>query len=125
MLTPTELAQLDATLLPALERHHLRLLAHALRTLQAITAQAGQGPGQAPSDEAIARWARTQEAVADDDAFVRAFTLQLQGAAVQLQAIAMPRGVAPLALTLNDLSDWAIGQADQRLKAPTANPPPN
>jgi hypothetical protein len=35
VLDPQELNLLDSTLLPSLERHHLRLLAHGLRTLQA------------------------------------------------------------------------------------------
>jgi hypothetical protein len=36
VIEASELAELEATLLPALERHHLRLLAHGLRTFQAV-----------------------------------------------------------------------------------------
>ena len=34
MLSETDLQELESSLLPALERHHLRLLAHSLRCLQ-------------------------------------------------------------------------------------------
>ena len=36
MIEADELAELESTLLPALERHHLRLLAHGLRTFQTV-----------------------------------------------------------------------------------------
>ena len=47
MLSEQDLGELESTLLPALERHHLRLLAHSLRCLQ----QAAEGRGRLPGTE--------------------------------------------------------------------------
>ena len=115
MLSPEELTTLESTLLPALERHHLRLLAHGLRTLQSI-AQSNTGAGSTtlPSELEIHHWALAQPATASDQAFAEAFALQMQGLGAQLQAIAGP-GHNPLALELVDLIRWAQEQADQRL----------
>lgn len=112
-LSEQELAELEATLLPALERHHLRLLAHGLRTLQGI---AGRREGEGPEASAIDAWARAQPAIAGDDSFARAFTGQLLAAGEQLASIAEACGRSTLALDLNDLTSWAKAQADSRLR---------
>ncbi|MFN7229408.1 MAG: hypothetical protein ACK5UG_10155 [Synechococcaceae cyanobacterium] len=125
MLSEAELQQLEATLLPALERHHLRLLAHALRTLQAIAAEPVEPePGPFPGPAAIDRWARDQSTIGHDHSFVEAFVAQLGRAADQLGEIAGARSVAPLDLSLEDLCGWAVAMADRRIRASTANPPP-
>ena len=111
-LSPSELAVLESTLLPALERHHLRLLAHGLRTLQAI---AGRRCGAVPPAATIATWCRQHPRIADDPAFQLAFAAQLDAAGAQLEALAGVRGCAPLALTLEDLCSWAEERARQRL----------
>jgi hypothetical protein len=111
-LTAAELAELEATLLPALERHHLRLLAHGLRSLQAI---AGRRCGPVPPDAAIAAWARQQPSISGDPAFQQVFSAQLSGIGAQLGELAAPRGCDPLALELADLCSWALEQANQRL----------
>lgn len=111
-LSPEELAELEGTLLPALERHHLRLLAHGLRTLQAI---AGRRHGPLPSAAVIDAWASQQPGIAADPTFQRAFTDQLNSAGTQLDNLAAGRGCEPLALELSDLCTWAVGQAQQRL----------
>ena len=113
MLTPEELADLEATLLPALERHHLRLLAHGLRTLQEI---AGCRRGEPPDAEAIQRWVQQQPATAGDQAFAVAFTAQMLSASEQLRRIAGPSR-QPLDLELHELVGWARLQADSRLAA--------
>jgi hypothetical protein len=128
MLSESELRTLESTLLPALERHHLRLLAHGVRTLQAV---AGAG-GALPSREALAAWAAAQAAIAADPSFREAFIDQMLGLGVQLERIAAaavgaeapsPRG--PLDLELDDLVRWARAQADRRLnEADPASPPP-
>ena len=112
-LSPQELAELEATLLPALERHHLRLLAHGLRTLQAI---AGRRVGPLPSEAAIAHWASQQPSIAADPDFQRNFTAQLSSIGVQLAVLAADQGSEPLDLKLADLCAWAVGQARQRLE---------
>jgi hypothetical protein len=111
MLTPEELAGLEATLLPALERHHLRLLAHGLRTLQQI---AGRRQGEPPTGEDIRSWVLEQEATAGDPPFAEAFSAQMLSIADQLGAIAGPSRQA-LDLELIELESWARHQADSRL----------
>ena len=112
MLTADDLTALEATLLPALERHHLRLLAHGLRTLQQV---AGRSHGAPPDAEAIRAWVLSQPATADDPCFAAAFTTQMLRVGEQLQAIAAPSREA-LSLDLPDLLAWARVQADSRLR---------
>ena len=121
MLEPEELAELEATLLPALERHHLRLLAHGLRTLQAI---AGRRDGPCPDPATIAAWCADQPLIAADPGFAEAFRSQMASAAIQLESIAASDGKPPLQLSLDDLARWAVRQADQRLSSATAADPP-
>jgi hypothetical protein len=125
VITEAELRELESTLLPALERHHLRLLAHGLRTLQGIGPAAG---ATLPTRAALERWAAAQPAIADDPAFRDAFVEQMLGVGVQLEGIAAagPGGArGPLALGLEDLVRWARQQADRRLSgADPASPPP-
>jgi hypothetical protein len=123
VLSEIELRELESTLLPALERHHLRLLAHGLRTLQAI---AGRREGPLPDRWAIEAWAQEQPVIAADADFRVAFVEQLVGAARQLETIAAGQGVQPMALDLPDLAHWSTAQADNRLSAGTAAavPPP-
>ena len=112
-LSPGELSQLEATLLPALERHHLRLLAHALRTLQQVQQQAGNL--HLPEPAAIEQWLLEQPSLDQDPDFRRQLAVQLSNAGRQLEELAVQRGVAPLALELEALINWAQQQANQRL----------
>ena len=121
MLSPDELQVLEATLLPTLERHHLRLLAHGLRTLQAI---AGQRAGGLPPEGAVAAWAATQPVIAADAGFAEAFLHQLGHVATPLAAIATASGREPLALDLADLVHWATREADRRVRPPVTPPDP-
>jgi len=117
-LSESELAELEATLLPVLERHHLRLLAHGLRTLQAITGATHGGGSQQetiPDHATLVAWALGQEALAGDVDFARTFADQLVATAHQLEAIAQPLGRGPLDLELRDLITWATASADNRL----------
>ncbi len=123
MLSPEELTILESSLLPALERHHLRLLAHGLRTLQQI---AGRRDGDPPDAAAIRAWAMEQPPVADDPSFAAAFCEQLGNTGRQIEAIARTAGRPPLALELEELVSWAQARADARLSSPEAakSPPP-
>ena len=126
MLSPEELAELEASLLPALERHHLRLLAHSLRSLQAA---AGRRWGPLPDRSLLLAWALEQPELQADPGFCHAFLDQLQGAGIQLERIAQdPRGpnqgiqpreqdpTGPLGLGLAELVAWAHHQADRRIE---------
>ncbi len=126
-LSPAELAELESTLLPALERHHLRLLAHGLRTLQAIAAADGAQPDsdELPDRSAIRSWAADQPPIAQDRAFIEILSSQLESAARQLEQLAADLGRPPLSLELKDLIAWARNQANQRIAIISAvNLPP-
>ena len=126
MLSPEELAELEASLLPALERHHLRLLAHSLRSLQAA---AGRRSGPLPERAELLAWALDQPELQADSGFCQAFLDQLQGAGIQLEHIVQdtsalkqafnpsePAPPGPLGLDLADLVAWAQRQADRRIE---------
>lgn len=124
-----ELSQLEATLLPALERHHLRLLAHALRTLQQVQQQQVQWCStdthtHLPAQAAIETWLLAQPGLSDAPDFGRQLAEQLSRAGDQLEAVAQQRGVAPLELELEALITWARQQADQRLASAPPAPQP-
>jgi aryl-alcohol dehydrogenase-like predicted oxidoreductase len=121
-LSSSELQQLEATLLPALERHHLRLLAHALRTLREI--QQSTGESHMPQQAAIEQWLLAQPGLGEDAAFGRQLSEQLSNAGRQLEELAQQRGVKPLELDLDALINWARQQADQRLAIAPPAPPP-
>ena len=136
MLSREELAELEASLLPALERHHLRLLAHSLRSLQAA---AGRRSGPLPARTDLLAWALDQPELEAEPGFCQAFLDQLQRAGSQLERIAedrsgssqtaqpaaIPPPTGPLGLGLADLVAWAGQQADRRIaniKAPESSP---
>ncbi len=125
MLSPEELSELEASLLPSLERHHLRLLAHSLRSLQAA---AGRRSGPLPQRAELLAWALDQPELQADPGFCQAFLDQLQRAASQLARIAEETAepnqsvettkqatASPLGLGLADLVTWARQQADRRV----------
>jgi hypothetical protein len=119
-LAASDLARLDSTLLPALERHHLRLLAHCLRTFQQI---AGRRSGPLPPSSALDHWLDGQLAIAADPGFRQAFRRQLDGAGLQLARLAAGLGRDPLALDLEDLIGWAEAEARERIRAAPHRPP--
>lgn len=119
-LSLAELAELEGTLLPALERHRLRLLAHGLRSLQAIS---GRRAGPPPSRGEIEAWALSQPAVGGDANFAAALTDRLLGAAEQLREISS--GPGALGLEIAELCSWAEHQVSQRLAIINPADPPS
>ena len=119
-LTRAEVQDLDSTLLPALERHHLRLLAHGLRSLQEA-AQRRHGP--LPDGEQLRHWVLSQPQAADAPDFAQTFLQQLHTLAAQLEAIAAEQHCDPLDLSLDQLVQWARRQADQRTSSTTPSRP--
>lgn len=124
MLSEQDLSELESTLLPALERHHLRLLAHSLRCLQ----QAASGGKQLPACADLTLWAQQQPNLAVDPTFIPVLVEQLGKASVQLEAIGTELGKPALDLEISDLVRWGQQQADQRLASDDDNafkPPHN
>lgn len=120
-LDASDLAALEATLLPSLERHHLRLLAHCLRTFQQV---AGSRTGPLPSRSALATWSARHSSLAPDPEFQQVFLTQLERGAGQLQELAAQRGCELLALEIHDLIAWAEAEARARLSLTSQAPPP-
>lgn len=114
MLSEQDLQELESTLLPALERHHLRLLAHSLRCLQ----QAAEGGSTMPAQAGLMAWAQQQPNLAVDPTFIPVLVEQLGKASTQLESIGQAIGKPSLELDIADLVRWGQQQADERLKPP-------
>jgi hypothetical protein len=112
-LSRLEAERLEATLLPNLERHHLRLLAHGLRSFQAM---AGSQEGALPATSQLDHWLAQQAGPAADAAFRSSFRRELISLGKQLEEIASGLHCTPLALTLDQLIAWAKAEADHRLQ---------
>ena len=93
--------RIDATLLPQLDRHHLRVLSHCLDSFQTMAAPESTGP--IPDENQRRLWCEQQPVVADDPAFLDTLLLQLNAAADQLNQLALELDKPPLALSLDDL----------------------
>ena len=125
MLTPEDQALLEAALLPALERHFLSLLAHGLRTFQAIAATTDPPSGlpkPLPDRLQIEAWAACQASLAEDPGFREAFVEQLCRLRDPLGEIAARGGQSPLDLPIEALVARVREQADGRLSRQA--PPP-
>ena len=112
-LSTVDVQQLESTLLPSLERHHLRLLAHTLRCLQQI---AGRRAGGLPPSAELECWLAKQPQLRVDPTFQQTFRHQLEKAGAELERIAATRAREPLGLDLADLVAWADQQARSRLR---------
>ena len=101
------IAEIDASLLPSRERHHLRVLAHCLDSFRAMEQDTS---GALPDAASRRRWCEQQPIVAEDPAFMRNLLAQLEQAAQQLEAVAEPLGRRPLELSVGDLIASAAAQ---------------
>ena len=104
------IARIDATLLPQLDRHHLRLLAHCLASFREMSPDL---QGALPNACLRRQWCEQQPVVADDPQFLILLLNQLNNAADQLEAVADNCSKAPLQLSLDDL----IAAAEHRCRA--------
>ena len=104
------IARIDATLLPQLDRHHLRLLAHCLASFRMM---APDLDGALPNAAQRRQWCEQQPFVADDPQFLILLLHQLNNAADQLEEMADDCCKAPLELSLDDL----IAAAERRYRA--------
>lgn len=112
-LTREDAEQIEATLLPTLDRHHLRLQAHCLATMKSIAAPRCQGV--LPSDTEIQAWCRQQPALRDDPSFQNELLRQFQVISQQLDRLAKASGCTPLELSLDALIDHAEATSRQRI----------
>ena len=103
------IARIDATLLPQLDRHHLRLLAHCLASFRTMATDLN---GALPNASLRQQWCEQQPVVADDPQFLILLLNQLNNAADQLEEMADDCSKAPLELSLDDL----IAAAERRCR---------
>ncbi len=100
-LTEKEIEQIDATMLPAFERHNIRLLAHCLVSFRSMADDCKKGP--LPNKQRRVEWCLKQPALANEKSFIPIFLKQMEIAGLELEKIAAYKIVTPLELTLEDL----------------------
>ena len=115
-LTREMVETIEATLLPTLERHHLRLLAHCLASFQQMVAPRTHGP--LPSLEERQAWCASNPLLQDDPGFAPVLLQQFAAAAHQLEDLARQLGVTPLELSLDQLITHAVSIARTKHTAP-------
>ena len=104
------IARIDATLLPQLDRHDLRLLARCLASFREMSPDLD---GALPNASLRRQWCEQQPDVANDPQFLSLLLDQLNNAAHQLEEMADNCSKAPLQLSLDDL----IAAAERRCRA--------
>ena len=109
----TVIERIDATLLPQMDRHHLRLLAHCLESFRTMDRRTGDALPDAASRR---RWCEQQPVIAEEPGFLRSLLHQLDGAAEQLQSLADNLNKAPLQLTLDDLISAAEARCHHQIQ---------
>ena len=97
--------RIDSTLLPQLDRHHVRVVSDCLDSFQSMAAPGSNGA--IPDENERRLCYQQQPLVADDPTFLDTLLLQLNAAADQLDQLALELGKPPLALTLDDLINAA------------------
>ena len=108
-----QIERIEATLLPVVDRHLLRLQAHCLVTFQQIAMPTRQGP--LPSRDRWQDWCDQQPQLADDAEFSEQLMMQFTVIASQLEELASQLQLSPLELQLNDLINNAETNSRQRL----------
>ncbi|WP_255475831.1 hypothetical protein [Synechococcus sp. BIOS-E4-1] len=108
-----QIERIDATLLPAVDRHLLRLQAHCLATFQQIAMPLQQGP--LPTRDHWQDWCDHQPQLANDAEFREQLMMQFTVIASQLEELARQLKLSPLELKLNDLIQYAEANSRDRL----------
>ena len=108
-----QIERIDATLLPAVDRHLLRLQAHCLATFQQIAMPMQQGP--LPTRDRWQDWCDGQPQLANDAEFREQLMMQFTVIASQLEELASQLQLTPLELKLSDLINNAETSSRQRL----------
>ena len=108
-----QIEQIDATLLPAVDRHLLRLQAHCLATFQEIAMPLQQGP--LPTRDRWQDWCDRQPQLANDGEFREQLMMQFTLIASQLEELATQLELTPLELKLNNLIKHAEENSRHRL----------
>lgn len=100
-LSLSDIQKIDATELPSMERHYLRLLAHCLFCFKEIAN--GSSFGALPSEEDQFQWLLAQPTLSTDKEFAFILLEQFALVANQLERLAEEFRISPLELTLDEL----------------------
>ena len=119
-LSRADAEQIEATLLPNLDRHHLRLLAHCLRSFQVIAKPRQSGP--LPDQRSLEQWLLVQPQLVDEPQFRDLLLNQFLAAAQQLEDLARQRDLSPLELNLEELIEASTMASKARIEAPHNHP---
>ncbi len=119
-LSRADAERIEATLLPNLDRHHLRLLAHCLRSFQAIADPRQSGP--LPDRRTLEQWLLQQPQFLDEPQFRDLLLKQFLAAAQQLEDLAKQQDLSPLELNLEALIEASITASKARLEGPHNHP---
>ena len=119
-LSRADADQIEATLLPNLDRHHLRLLAHCLRSFQVIADPRRSGP--LPDRRSLEQWLLIQPQLADEPEFRDLLLSQFLAAAEQLQDLAKQRDLTPLELNLGALIEASTTASKARIEEQQNHP---
>ena len=114
-LTRQQIEAIEATLLPTLDRHHLRLQAHCLATFQHMASPLQQGP--LPNRQRWQSWCEQQPQLAEDPDFMALLMMQFTVIATQLEEVANGLGISPLELSLDNLIRHSEQASRQRLES--------
>ncbi len=109
-LSRQEIELIEATVLPALEKHHLRLLAHCLACFQSIS---NAESGELPDEDLRIGWCMKQPTLTREQTFIPILLKQLHSAGCQLETLANSFGITPLELTLQHLIKSKLLQHEQ------------
>lgn len=113
-LTNEDLERIEATLLPNLDRHHLRLLAHCLACFKAMAKPSNKGP--LPEESIRLKWFLQNPSLAEDPSFLRILLQQFNVAGDQLEDIANSCAISPLELSLTDLISASLKSFPSHIK---------
>ncbi len=119
-LSRADAEKIEATLLPNLDRHHLRLLAHCLRSFQVIADPRRSGP--LPDRRSLEQWLLIQPQLADEPEFRDLLLSQFLAAAEQLQDLAKQRDLTPLELNLGALIEASTTASKARIEEQQNHP---
>ena len=119
-LSHADAERIEATLLPNLDRHHLRLLAHCLRNFQDIANPRRSGP--LPDRTTLEQWLLEQPQLVDEPQFRDLLLSQFLAASQQIEALAKQRDLTPLELTLEALIESSLTASKTRIEAAPNQP---
>ena len=105
-LSEEEIYKIEATCLPIIQRHRLRLLAHCLASFKSMKPDCISG--SLPALEIRLKWCLDQKQIREDPEFMNLLLDQFSSAALQLEKLADFLELTPIELTLDHLISASI-----------------